>query len=189
MLILIGKTSSGKNLIRDVLQKKYEYKPIVTYTSRPMRKGEKQDITYHFISKEDFEQKIENGFFTEWKKYDTNKGTWYYGTALEDCINSSYKDVIILTPEGAIDVINSGVQCVVIYVYSNIDTIRKRLALRGDDKNECERRIKADNVDFKDADMLSERIIYNNFNDDIETVTSNINFYYKKIFKEKFDER
>lgn len=189
MLILIGKTASGKNLIRDVLQKKYEYKPIVTYTSRPKRKGEKQDITYHFISREDFEQKIENGFFTEWKKYDTNEGAWYYGTAYEDCVNSSYKDVIILTPEGAKDVINSGIQCVVIYVYSNIETIRKRLSLRGDDKNECERRIKADNIDFKDADMLSERIIYNNFNDDIETVASSINFYYKKIFKEKFDER
>ena len=50
MLILIGKTASGKDTILNQLVKKHGYKKIVTYTSRPMRKGEKQDVTYHFIS-------------------------------------------------------------------------------------------------------------------------------------------
>ena len=67
ILVLIGKSASGKTFVRDKLVKEHGYKSLVTFTSRPPRKGEKQDITYHFISQEDFEQKIEEGFFAEYK--------------------------------------------------------------------------------------------------------------------------
>ena len=66
ILILIGKTSSGKTLIKEKLTEK-GFNGITTYTSRPMRKGEQQDVTYNFISEEDFNQKINEGFFEEWK--------------------------------------------------------------------------------------------------------------------------
>lgn len=62
ILCLIGKSASGKTFVRDKLVKEHGYKSLVTFTSRPPRKGEKQDITYHFIPQEDFEQKIEEGF-------------------------------------------------------------------------------------------------------------------------------
>ena len=81
ILILIGKTSSGKTVIKEKLIEN-GFAGITTYTSRPMRKGEKQDVTYHFISEEDFKQKINEGFFAEWKSYITSDGVWYYGTAL-----------------------------------------------------------------------------------------------------------
>ena len=188
MLILIGKTASGKNLIRDVLQKKYEYKPIVTYTSRPMRKGEKQDITYHFISKEDFEQKIEEGFFAEWKKYDTEQGVLYYGTALTDCYDADDDTVVILTPDGVRDLQAIEIPMVVIYLYSNLNTIKQRLSIRGDNPKEVERRMEADIKDFNGAEMLADRIVYNNQSDDIEDVISNVDYWYRKILKEKADE-
>ena len=37
------------------------YSRIVRYTTRSKRKGEQQDIAYHFISDEEFKQKIEGG--------------------------------------------------------------------------------------------------------------------------------
>ena len=48
ILCLIGKSASGKTFVRDKLVKEHSYKSLVTFTSRPPRKGEKQDITYHF---------------------------------------------------------------------------------------------------------------------------------------------
>ena len=60
ILVICGKTASGKNLVRDILVEKYNYNPIITYTSRPPRKGEKQDITYHFISTDEFIEKIKH---------------------------------------------------------------------------------------------------------------------------------
>ena len=115
ILCLIGKSASGKTFVRDKLVKEHGYKSLVTFTSRPLRKGEKQDITYHFISQEDFEQKIEDGFFAEWKKYDTEQGVWYYGTALTDCYDADDDTVVILTPDGVRDLQAIEIPIVVIY--------------------------------------------------------------------------
>ena len=54
MIVLLGKTASGKDTILNELVKKYNYRKMITYTTRPMRKGEIQDKTYHFISDEEF---------------------------------------------------------------------------------------------------------------------------------------
>ena len=188
MLILMGKTASGKNLARDQLVEKHHFSPIITYTTRPMRKGEVQDVTYHFISTDEFLEKINSGFFAEWKDYVTNDGLWYYGTALNDCVNATDKDVIILTPDGVRDLKNNGVNAITMYLYSNLSTIRHRLELRGDDEKEVERRISSDMKDFKDAEMLADRIVYNNLNDNIDNVVKNVAYWYEKILKEKQNE-
>ena len=154
-----------------------------------MRKGEKQDVTYHFISDEEFIGKINNGFFAEWKDYATNDGLWYYGTALEDCVNATDNDVIILTPDGVRDLKKNGVNAIVIYLYSNLNTIKHRLKFRGDDEKEVERRISSDIKDFKDAEMLADRIVYNNLNDNIDNVVENVLYWYEKILKEKRNEK
>ena len=189
ILVICGKTASGKNLVRDILVEKYNYNPIITYTSRPPRKGEKQDITYHFISTDEFIEKINNGFFAEWKDYVTNDGIWYYGTALDDCMNASDKDVIILTPDGVRDLKNNDVNLIAVYLYSNLKTIRHRLKFRGDDEKEVERRISSDIKDFKNAEMLADRIIYNNLNDNIDNVVENVLCWYEKILRSRQDEK
>ena len=188
ILCLIGKSASGKTFVRDKLVKEHGYKSLVTFTSRPPRKNEKQDITYHFISKEDFEQKIEEGFFAEWKKYDTEQGVWYYGTALADCYDADDNTVVILTPDGVRDLQAIETHMAVIYLYSNLNTIKQRSSIRGDNQKEVERRMKADINDFNGAEMLADRIVYNNLSDDIEDVISNVNYWYRKILKEKTDE-
>ena len=176
MLILIGKTASGKNLVRDQLVEKCHFSPIITYTTRPMRKGEKQDVTYHFISTDEFLEKINNGFFTEWKDYVTNDGLWYYGTALEDIENADDRSVIILTPQGYRDIKeklpDKNISC--IYLYENIDTMKKRLSKRGDDTKEVERRIKSDLEDFKNFESEADKIVYNNDGTDIDEVIKKI---------------
>lgn len=189
ILVICGKTASGKNLVRDILVEKYNYNPIVTYTSRPPRKGEKQDITYHFISKEDFEQKIEEGFFAEWKKYDTEQGVWYYGTALTDCYDADDDTVAILTPDGVRDLQAIKIHMAVIYLYSNLNTIKQRLSIRGDNPKEVERRMKADIKDFNGAEMLADRIVYNNLNDNIDNVVENVLYWYEKILRGRQDEK
>lgn len=185
ILCLIGKSASGKTFVRDKLVKECGYKSLVTFTSRPPRKNEKQDITYRFISKEDFEQKIEEGFFAECKKYDTEQGVWYYGTALTDCYDADDDTVTILTPDGVRDLQAIEIPMVVIYLYSNLNTIKQRLSIRGDNQKEVERRMKADIKDFNGAEMLADRIVYNNLSDDIESVVENVDYWYKKILKEK----
>ena len=181
ILILIGKTSSGKTLIKEKLIEN-GFTGITTYTSRPMRKGEKQDVTYHFISEEDFKQKINEGFFAEWKSYITVDGVWYYGTALEDLENSDDKSVIILTPDGYRDVVNKlSKKPISIYIYANNPTIKKRLLKRGDDNNEAQRRLEHDNEDFKGIENEVDRIVYNNDGANINEVVQKILEFCKEM--------
>lgn len=175
ILIICGKTCSGKDKTVNELVSKYGFKKVITYTTRPMRKGEKQDVTYHYISEEEFKQKIEDGFFAEWKSYDTEFGTWYYGSALEDLENADDKSVIILTPEGYRDVVEKlSNKPTAIYIYSNNATLKKRLLKRGDDKNEAQRRLEHDNEDFKGIENEVDKIVYNNFDYDINEVVQKI---------------
>ena len=149
---------------------------ITTYTSRPMRKGEKQDITYHFISEDEFKQKINEGFFAEYKTYNTEFGKWYYGTSLEDLEKADDKSVIILTPDGYRDIKRKlpNKDITAIYIYANIATIETRLIERGDDEKEARRRIDHDNEDFKGIENEVDRIVYNNNGTDINDVVNKI---------------
>ena len=175
MIIILGKTCSGKDTIVNKLIDLHGFKKIVTSTTRPMRKGEKQDITYHFLSEECFKQKINEGYFIEYKTYDTEFGKWYYGTDLEDLENSNNKSVIILTPDGYRDVVNKlSKKPIAIYVYANNATIKKRLLKRGDDKNEAQRRLEHDNEDFKGIENEVDKIVYNNDGEEIENVINKI---------------
>lgn len=183
MIILIGKTASGKDTILNNLITRHGYKKIVTYTTRPMRYGEKQDTTYHFISEEDFRQKIKEGFFIEWSKYNTKFGDWYYGTAISDINNAKDNDVIILSPNGYRYIVaKMPNKAKSIYIYSNNSTIKERLISRCDNKEEAQRRLKQDNIDFNGIEHEVHKIVYNNKDDNINDI---INSMLKWVNEEK----
>lgn len=173
--VIIGKTTAGKDTIAKMMIEKYEYNKITTYTSRPMRKGEKKDITYHYITNEEFKQKIEDGFFAEWKVYNTIDGEWYYGSSVESYETAKDNSIIILTPDGYRDVLDSvNKPLTAIYIYANNQTIKERLIKRGDKKEEAERRLLHDNEDFKNVANMVDRIVYNNSKNNIDDVVNTI---------------
>lgn len=79
MIIVVGPSGVGKSTLVDKVTAEM---PIlfdtVTYTTRSMRKGEKEGIPYHFVSEEVFNSLIEKNFFVEWalvhkKMYGTSR--------------------------------------------------------------------------------------------------------------------
>lgn len=182
LTIIMGKTCSGKNTVVSELIKR-GWSQIITYTSRPKRRGEKNGREYWYISEDDFASKIKNGYFAEWKSYDVNGKTWYYGSPTEEIIEASLDDknnVIILTPQGVVDVLAIlkryvvDYQINIIYLYSNHNTILKRLKSRRDKNDTIERRMRADDIDFMNAVNLANKIVYNNDSDSIESVADKI---------------
>lgn len=185
MIILLGKTASGKDTVLNRLVKEHGYKKIVTYTTRPKREREIQDVTYHFIGEDEFKEKIESGFFLEYKEYRSAHGTWYYGSAKEDYEKSDEKTVIILTPDGYRDFLREypNMDHTSIYLYSNNKTLENRLIKRGDDPKEAKRRLDSDNKDFKGVQGLVHKIVYNNENDSLDEVINKILKYVTKKIK------
>ena len=183
MIIIMGKSASGKTTVLNELVTKHGFNSVVTYTNRPMREGEIADVTYHYISKEEFLEKIKSGFFAEWKKYLVDDDVWYYGSAKKDLEKADKKSVIILTPDGVRDIKKNGIKGTVIYLYANLTTIRTRLKNRKDTNDRAEDRIERDLRDFKGAENLANRIVYNNTEDKLEDIVNNVLSYYKEVNK------
>ena len=182
ILIITGKTASGKNAIVNELTTKYGFKQLTTYSTRPMRNGEVNGETYHFVNTDDFMQRMKSGFFAEWKAYTTVEGVWYYGTAMEDLEKADDRTVVILTPDGYRDIKDKVYGKVIsIYLYANNATIKKRLMARGDDQKEAERRVSHDNDDFKGIENEVDRIVYNNESDTIDGAVQKILKYLSEV--------
>ena len=180
LVVLIGKTCSGKDTIaKKLIDKGWE--KVVTYTTRPMRSGEIDGKTYHFITDKEFKDKIKSNFFTEYKSYNSaNSSIWYYGSALKDNYNSN-NHIIILTPEGYKDLLKTKIPHISVYIHANNETITQRLKKRGDNKNEAERRLQQDNIDFKDVYTLVNQVVINNAKDNLEDVVKEIEKYVNMI--------
>lgn len=182
LTIIMGKTCSGKNAVVAELADR-GWSQIITYTSRPKRRGEKNGREYFYISEEDFANKINSGYFAEWKSYNVNGKTWYYGSPSEEIIEASLDDknhVIILTPQGVEDTLSflskyiSDYQINIIYLYANRGTILKRLQKRKDKNDSIARRMRADDTDFINATSIANKIVYNNDSDSISDVADKI---------------
>lgn len=160
LVLLVGKTASGKDSIRKILIEKYGIKPVITYTTRPMRPGEEDGVTYHFVSDGIFDKMVEDNAFVETTSYKVANGSiWKYGTPIEGLDGDK---VIILNPSGVKAIkSNPKIDCKVFYIEATDGTISNRLRFRGDNKDEAARRIKADKFDFKNINKLYDFAIKN----------------------------
>lgn len=162
MIVLVGKTASGKTAILSELIRITDMKRVVTYTTRHMRPGETNGVEYHFITKEEFLKKESEGFFAETTNYNVaSNETWYYGTSKKSLLEEN--SVIICNPDG-LKYLKSlpDLDLTVFYIHSNEDVIRGRLIKRGDNPMEAERRLVADNKDFADIENYYNYAIENN---------------------------
>lgn len=150
-IILVGKAASGKDHMRKIMESRgFIYG--VSYTTRPKREGEVHGKDYFFLSKEEFQKKIEDD---EWYEWITFNG-WYYGTTKEQFHNTC--NLFIMTPAGISHITEEDRKlCTIIYIDIPISIRKERLINRNMPGDSLERRIEADEKDFKsftDYDIL-----------------------------------
>lgn len=103
----------------------------VSATSRAMRPGETDGVSYHFRTREQFEQMIKNGELLEYTEYVGN----YYGTprkAVTDMLEAG-KDVILkIEIEGAANVRKMFPDCTMVFILPpSFAELDRRLHKRG----------------------------------------------------------
>ena len=78
---VMGRSASGKDTVyKKLLETFPELRPLVTYTTRPMREGEKEGEEYHFSTEQDLENIRREGRLIEQRVYQTVHGPWTYAT-------------------------------------------------------------------------------------------------------------
>lgn len=102
IVCLMGRSSSGKDTIYKELlaQEQVILRPIVPYTTRPIRAGEKEGVEYHFTDETGFQNLLSQGRVIENRVYHTCLGMWRYFTVADESVelrDSSY--VVIGTLE------------------------------------------------------------------------------------------
>lgn len=100
LLVVSGPAGSGKGTVNAHLLKRGDYAFSVSATTRAPRPGEVDGVNYHFITKEDFISRIENGAMLEYTEYCGN----FYGTPkkeAEEVLESGKNLILEIEVEGA----------------------------------------------------------------------------------------
>jgi len=155
-LAIVGPGASGKDYLRKrFMDRSFTFG--VSCTTRFPREGEIEGEDYFFLTDEEFETKIKLGELVEWQSFKD----WKYGiTAVE----FNRCDVMILNAE-AVDLLSDEYRNRLFVIYLDIDeeTRRERLSGRDDINDEIERRINADNDQFRNFSNYDCIITNNNF--------------------------
>lgn len=157
MLVLVGRSCTGKDTIKKILCDKYGMERVVTCTTRPPRNGEIDGVDYYFMKH--FTNAY--GLFAETTEYHVASGeTWYYGSRVQDYEDSNNK-VIVLNPEGLKSVRDIGLPVFVVEITSPDNLIKGRQMTRGDNPAEAARRFDQDVIDFADISKYTNTCIVN----------------------------
>ncbi len=144
LVILSGVSGAGKDTIKKELMKRMDNViTLPSFTSRQIRQGETEGVQYHFISKEEFEEKIKKGDFYE---YDVHHGN-YYGTSRE-LMNEKLsqgkiivKDIEVNGTENLLKLLKNDTRIVTIFLKVEKEELKRRLIERGDNIQDIEVRL------------------------------------------------
>jgi len=138
ILILSGPSGAGKSsLIKKIEDEIGTYYFSISTTTRPMRKGEIDGVHYHFVSKEQFENDIEDENFLEYAVVHGN----YYGTSIRPVKKALKEGKLVLFDidvQGHDAVQNrlSDISTSVFITTPTLKELERRLNARGTDSEE-----------------------------------------------------
>ncbi len=108
----------------------------VSTTSRKIRENDIPGVTYNFVTKEEFEQKIKEGYFLEYTNYVGN----YYGTPKEfikEKIENGIDVILEIEIEGAANIKRLIPEAIFIFIMPpSLKILVERLKKRGTDSKE-----------------------------------------------------
>ena len=186
---IMGKSSSGKDSIYKQIMDRGELalKPIIPYTTRPLREGEREGREYHFCSEEKVKELSERGIIVELRAYDTVYGIWKYFTVDDGQIDLEHFDYLyIVTLEGYVKIQRYFGKDKVVPIYIEVED-GERLLRAIDRERQQEtphyeemcRRFLADAADFSEENLKEAGITKRFFNGELEETIRQITAYIK----------
>lgn len=153
ILLLCGKSGSGKTTVAGLMEKKYGLKQVVSYSDRPMRcKEEKGHI---FVSPGEFDMIPEE----EMVAYTEFSGHRYCATSSQ--VEES--DIYVIDPKGIKEFLRryKGKKTpVAVYLTAPENLLATRMAARGDGLYDIMKRINHDREAFKGASGICDHTVF-----------------------------
>ncbi len=189
IVYIMGKSSTGKDTIfKELLLKSdFSFNTIVSYTTRPIREGEKNGQEYIFTDEAGFQRLRRAGKIIEDRCYETVHGPWRYFTADDGQIKEDKNYITIGTIESYLKICEYYGKEMIIPVLVDLDDgVRLQRALNRERKQEfpkyeemC-RRFLADSKDFSEEKIKEAGIKKRFVNNELSVCLKEIEAYLKK---------
>ncbi len=170
LFVLSAPSGTGKTTICNQVRKLVpDIVFSVSYTTRAPRSGERQGVDYYFVSKGEFEQKIEADKWAEWARVHDN----YYGTSAEflDTVIARRQIILLdIDVQGAAQIRRRYPECITVFIMPpSMVALRERLEARQtDDAATIQKRLANAEEEIAQKDLYSHIIV----NDDLQTAVA-----------------
>lgn len=168
IIIISAPSGTGKSTIinRLMAEPSLNLRFSVSATNRPPREGETDGENYHFLTTEEFEQKIKAGDFVEYEEVYPGR---YYGTLkseVEKTLKDGHNLILDIDVKGGVNVKGMYPEAASIFILPpNIETLRQRLIGRGtDDMETINQRVSKAEYELTFASKYDYSVV----NDDLE---------------------
>lgn len=133
IIIVSGPSGVGKGtILKELMRRDPSLRFSVSATTRDMRPGEVDGVSYFFVDKHRFEHMIEQGELLEHAYYAGN----YYGTpekAVDDALEQGMNVVLEIDVQGALQVMQRRPDAITVFIAPpSFDELTRRLNGRGD---------------------------------------------------------
>ncbi|MCT3049455.1 guanylate kinase [Leuconostoc mesenteroides] len=152
LIVLSGPSGVGKGTVRKAIfeEESIDFQYSISATTRQPRAGEVDGEDYFFVTREQFEEKINNGDMLEYAKYVSN----YYGTpkSFIDETLASGRDIFLeIDVQGALQVKSKMPEGIYVFLtLPDLANLRDRLVGRGTDSADViEKRVAAARDELK----------------------------------------
>lgn len=157
-----GKTSLCQKLTSVVPNIRHS----VSYTTRPLRKGEVNDRDYTFVNEDEFRKMVKKGAFAEWAKVHGH----FYGTSksrLEELRERGIDVILDIDTQGAGEIRKHYDDGVYIFILPpSMEALRERLEKRmSNSPEEIELRMKRSRDEIKDYKSYDYVIVNSDFSE------------------------
>lgn len=136
LIVVSAPSGCGKGTILGEILKDDKFYYSVSATTRSPRDGEQNGVNYHFITREDFEERIKNNAMLEYAEYCGN----YYGTPKKEIeeMREMGKNVLLeIEVQGAMKVREICPDAVFVFILPpSVNELERRLRKRGTETDE-----------------------------------------------------
>ena len=136
LVVLSGPSGVGKTVVSEGLQKKAGYVRAITATTRAPREGERDGVDYHFLDREGFTKRVEEGGFLEHAEVHGN----LYGSPrdeIEQQLEQARAVLLLIDVQGAEKLRHDRVEALQVFLEPpGVEELRRRIESRGDEDDE-----------------------------------------------------
>lgn len=170
LLVLTGPSGSGKGTVLGEYRRDHDVYYSVSNTTRAPRPGEIDGVHYHFITRDEFEEKIRQGSMLEYAQFCDN----YYGSPrdkAEEEMAAGRSVILEIEVQGAMQVKKNYPESVKVFIVPpSMKILRERLIGRGtEDMATVEKRLSKAVDEIGLVDEFDYVIVNDDLNDAVHT--------------------